>query len=77
MIRIDGASEITVSTISICNPPAISLPSPLDMPILIRLSPSAARTLADTAKIIPIIVLIAMLALAKCFLIYCNILKSA
>ena len=45
----DGANDITVNTINICKTLAISLPSPADMPMLIRLSsPSAARTLAVT-----------------------------
>lgn len=70
--------DITVSTISICKTLAISLPSPVEMPILIRLlSPSAANTLAVTAKRTPIIVLNATHTLASaflCFLIKCNIL---
>ncbi len=41
IIRIEGASEITVSTRSICKTLAISLPSLVEIPILIRLFPDA------------------------------------
>ena len=84
IIRIEGASEITVSTRSICKTLAISLPSLVEIPILIRLFPdavvsSAAITLyvinEMAAKKAPAPTDIPANAFL-CFLIHCNITLS-
>ena len=56
IIRIDGANDITVSTRSICKTLAISLPSPVDIPILIRLFPEVLSVSAAITLYVSIVI---------------------